>query len=53
SELGEKLLRPLQQKFALEIPASGFRPVAEIIPATFSNHAGVIGAAQLARETLG
>jgi len=53
SELGEKLLRPLQQKFALEIPASGFRPVAEIIPATFSNQAGVIGAAQLARETLG
>lgn len=53
SELGEKLLGPVRKHFAKEIPAAGFRPVAEVIPATFSNQAGVIGAAQLARETLG
>jgi glucokinase len=53
SELGDRLLKPLRDKLAGEIPASGFRPVAGIMPATFSNQAGVIGAAQLARETLG
>jgi glucokinase len=52
SELGEKLLGPVREHFAKEIPAAGFRPLAEVIPATFSNQAGVIGAAQLARETL-
>jgi glucokinase len=53
SALGEHLLKPLREKFEKEIPASGYRPVAEIIPARFSNQAGVIGAADLARQTLG
>lgn len=53
SELGEKLLSPVREKFANELPAAGYRPVAQVIQAKFSNQAGVIGAADLARETLG
>jgi len=34
------------------LPAQGFRPVAKIVAASFSNQAGVIGAADLARESL-
>jgi glucokinase len=53
SEAGELILEPIRQAFSKELPARGFRPEAKVVAATFSNQAGVIGAADLARETLG
>ena len=53
SELGEKILRPIRESFSKQLPASGFRPVADVVLATHSNQAGVIGAADLARSSLG
>jgi len=53
SELGEKLLAPIRERFATELPAAGYRPEAQIIQAKFSNQAGVVGVADLARQTLG
>jgi glucokinase len=52
SEAGELLLEPIRESFVRELPAQGFRPVAKILAASFSNQAGVIGAADLARESL-
>ena len=52
SEAGELLLEPIRESFLRELPAQGFRPVAKILAASFSNQAGVIGAADLARESL-
>ena len=52
SEAGELLLQPIRESFLRELPAQGFRPVAKIVAASFSNQAGVIGAADLARESL-
>jgi glucokinase len=53
SEAGELILEPIRQAFSKELPARGFRPEAKVVAARFSNQAGVIGAADLARETLG
>jgi glucokinase len=53
SEAGELILEPIRQAFSKELPARGFRPEAKVVAAKFSNQAGVIGAADLARETLG
>ena len=53
SELGEALLEPLRREFAKQLPAQGFRPQAKVIRAKFSNQAGLIGAAELARESAG
>jgi glucokinase len=53
SEAGELILNPIRQAFNKELPARGFRPEAKIVAAQFSNQAGVIGAADLARESLG
>ncbi len=53
SEAGELILDPIRQSFLRELPARGFRPEAEIVTAKFSNQAGVIGAADLARESVG
>jgi glucokinase len=52
SEAGELLLDPIRESFLRELPAQGFRPVAKILAASFSNQAGVIGAADLARDSL-
>jgi len=52
SEAGELLLEPIRESFLRELPAEGFRPVAKILAASFSNQAGVIGAADLARDSL-
>lgn len=52
SEAGDLLLEPIRRSFLAELPARGFRPEAKILGATFSNQAGVIGAADLARESL-
>lgn len=53
SEAGELILDPIRQSYLRELPARGFRPEAEIVTAQFSNQAGVIGAADLARESVG
>lgn len=53
SEAGELILAPIREAFLKELPARGFRPEARVVAATFSNQAGVIGAADLARESLG
>ena len=50
SELGDVILDPIRAEFENQLPAKGFRPVAEISPALFSNHAGVVGAADLAMQ---
>ncbi len=53
SELGESILGPIRTAFEKQLPAQGFRPVADVVLATHSNQAGVIGAADLARCSLG
>lgn len=50
SELGDVILDPIRKEFERQLPARGFRPVAEISLAQFSNHAGVVGAADLAMQ---
>lgn len=52
SEAGETIIEPIRQAYLADLPARGFRPEAEIVTAQFTNQAGVIGAADLARETL-
>lgn len=52
SEAGEVLLEPIRRSFLANIPAKGYRPEARVVAATFSNQAGVIGAADLVRESL-
>ncbi|MDG1818024.1 MAG: ROK family glucokinase [Aquiluna sp.] len=52
SEAGELVLEPIRRSFEAEVPANGFRPVAKVVGANFSNQAGVIGAADLARQSL-
>jgi glucokinase len=51
SELGEHLLTPLRAGLQRQLPAAGFRPEAQVLIAQFSNYAGVIGAAELARAS--
>jgi len=50
SELGQGILAPITRHFAAQLPAQGFRPEADIVLASFANEAGVIGAADLARQ---
>ena len=50
SELGQGILDPIARSFASQLPAQGFRPEADIVLASFANEAGVIGAADLARQ---
>lgn len=51
SQLGDVLLAPMREAFALAMPAYGSRPVADFAVARLTNDAGVIGAADLARRT--
>jgi glucokinase len=51
SVLGEKLLAPIRSAFSDSMPAKGYRPELEIVGATFLNQAGLIGAADLARQS--
>jgi glucokinase len=53
SEAGELILEPIRQSFLQHLPARGYRPELEIFSAQFSNQAGVLGVADLARQTLG
>ena len=50
SEMGEIILEPIRREFETQLPAKGFRPVAKVEVATFTNQAGVIGAADLALQ---
>jgi glucokinase len=52
SVLGEKLLAPIREAFSDSMPAKGHRPELEIVKATFLNQAGLIGAADLARQSV-
>jgi glucokinase len=53
SAVGERLLAPIRSSFERLIPAKGFRPELKIIKAKFLNQAGLIGAADLARHSVG
>jgi glucokinase len=52
SEAGELIIDPIRQAFLNHLPARGYRPELEIVAAKFSNQAGVLGAADLARDSL-
>jgi glucokinase len=51
SAVGEKLLAPIRQAFQESIPAKGYRPELTIAKASYLNQAGLIGAADLARQS--
>ncbi len=53
SEAGDRILDPIRESLGAYLPARGFRPEPKIVAASFNNHAGVIGAADLARESVG
>lgn len=50
SAVGDKLMHPIRESFEKTIPAKGYRPELQVVKATFLNQAGLIGAADLARQ---
>ncbi|WP_370287561.1 ROK family glucokinase [Nocardioides sp.] len=50
SDAGDLLLGPLREAFERELTGRGVRPEAEIRPAAMGNRAGMVGAADLARN---
>ena len=52
SETGGLLLDPARRAFAKGLTGRGYRPEAHVVAAALGNEAGVIGAADLARESL-
>lgn len=52
STVGELLIRPAREEFAHTLTGRGFRPVAGVAAAALGPEAGLIGAADLARESL-
>lgn len=53
SAAGEMLLEPIRASYRKYAPAGGFRPELKLAIAEFVNDAGVVGAADLARVSLG
>jgi glucokinase len=53
SQAGEMLLAPIREAFSKYAPAGGFRTELQVVTAEFVNNAGVVGAADLARVSLG
>jgi glucokinase len=53
SAAGDLLLEPMRKAYLDHLPARGFRPELKIVAAEFVNDAGVVGAADLARTSLG
>jgi glucokinase len=51
SAVGERLLGPIRNSCANSLPAKGYRPELSIVKAEFLNQAGLIGAADLARQS--
>lgn len=49
---GELLLAPIRESYLNHLPARGFHPEPEFVIATLVNDAGVVGAADLARQRL-
>ncbi|WDZ91691.1 ROK family glucokinase [Nocardiopsis sp. HUAS JQ3] len=52
SEAGELLLEPAREAFGRNLTGRGYRPEARVAAAELGNEAGLIGAADLAREAL-
>ena len=52
SEAGVLILDPIRDALGRNLPARGYRPEAQVVAAQFSNQAGVLGAADLVRQTL-
>jgi glucokinase len=50
SDAGELLLAPARQAFRRQLTGRGFRPEARVVRAELGNDAGLIGAADLARD---
>ena len=50
SDAGELLLNPAREAFRRQLTGRGFRPEARIVRAQLGNEAGLIGAADLARD---
>lgn len=50
SEAGDLLLAPTRAAFAASLVAAGHRPHAEVVAAELGNDAGLVGAADLARQ---
>ena len=50
SAAGELLLGPAREAFRRNLTGRGFRPEADIVPARLGNEAGMVGAADLARQ---
>jgi glucokinase len=48
--VGDKLMDPIRESFEKSLPAKGYRPELKVVKATFLNQAGLIGAADLARQ---
>ncbi|WP_375493774.1 ROK family glucokinase [uncultured Jatrophihabitans sp.] len=51
SRAGELLLRPAREEFSHSLTGRGFRPEAEVVGAALGADAGLVGAADLARNT--
>lgn len=51
--LGEALLEPARERFLAALPGVGFRPALQIVSAALGPRAGLIGAADLARASVG
>lgn len=49
---GDLLLDPIRESYLAHLPARGFHPEPEFTIATLVNNAGVVGAADLARQSL-
>lgn len=50
AEAGELLLRAGRESYAAAVTGRGYRPLAEVVPAVLGPQAGLIGAADLARQ---
>lgn len=53
SAVGDKLLDPIRTAYLNSVPAKGSRPELKVVEAKFLNQAGLIGAADLARQSFG
>jgi glucokinase len=52
ADAGELLLRPARDTYASVVSGRGYRPLADVVPARLGADAGMIGAADLARQLL-
>lgn len=52
ADAGELLLKPARAAFAEDLVAVEHRPLAAIVPAQLGNDAGIVGAADLARDSI-